>query len=203
MEKIIVYKEPLCPMTEAYRILSLNLLVGLKNKKVIEVTSASSHNNCSQILANMAVAVAQTGKNVLLMDCNFRKPLQHEFFELQNEGVADILRSRQNFRDFVQMTPQSNLQVLAAGVTEDIPANIFQSPTFMQIIENVREEYDIIFLDVFAANEVTDALLLGTKADGCILIVTNKLDRVEQIQRVKERFTQAGITILGCVLDKV
>lgn len=202
MEKVIVYSKPVSPVTEAYRALCLNLLASLGDKKVIEVTGVTTNSNSGEVVANLAVAAAQTGKNILVMDCNFRKPMQHEVYGLQNNGIAEVLRSNVDFHDFVQATVQPNLQLLAAGTAEAEPAAILQSAELQQTIETARNEYDLVLLDVPAAGETTDAVLLGTKTDGTILVVANKTDKAENVQKVKEMLTQAGITIIGSILNK-
>ena len=202
MEKVIVYSKPVSPVTEAYRALCLNLLASLGDKKVIEVTGVTTNSNSGEVVANLAVAAAQTGKNILVMDCNFRKPMQQEVYGLQNNGIAEVLRSNVDFHDFVQATVQPNLQLLAAGTAEAEPAAILQSAELQQTIETARNEYDLVLLDVPAAGETTDAVLLGTKTDGTILVVANKTDKAENVQKVKEMLTQAGITIIGSILNK-
>lgn len=202
MEKIIVYSEPSSPITEAYRKLCFNLLAELSGRKIIEVAAVSSCCNSSNLLANLAVAVAQAGKKVLILDCNMRSPKQQDVFGLSNSGVADVLGSDGNLYDFVQQTEQRNLQVLTSGSPVVNPVEMLMSPAMQQILDTVCIDYDVVLVDVPPIEKVTDAIAMGSKTDGVLLVVTNKTDKVSLVQNAKKMFVQAGVPILGCVLDK-
>lgn len=202
MEKVIVYNSPVTPVAEAYRILCTNVLAGKGEKKLIEVIGIVNDSGACLVTANLATAMAQAGKKVLLIDCNLRNPKQHDIFVLQNRGLTECLSAVQNYCNFVQQTSQCNLDVLTAGTVVENPVETLLSPPMQELLNTVRSAYDIVLLDVPAVNRVADAVALGTKTDGAILVLTNKRDKVEQAQKAKEVLTQAGVAILGCVLDK-
>lgn len=202
MEGLIICKEPEGTIAEAYRVMCANVLAALGEKKVVEVTSVSDAGNTCTVVANLAVTMAQNGKNVLVIDCNLRNPKQHELFCLQNTGVAECSTSGEYYTTFVQETMQPNLFVLAAGTIAGNPAKILLSKAIQNLLQNAKEAYDVILLDVPPVSVASDAIALGTRTDGVLLVITNKKDKVEEAQKAKEMFTQAGISLLGCVLDK-
>lgn len=202
MERITVYTQPASSVAEAYRALCINVLAGVGEKRLIEVAGVSNNVDASLVIANLAVALAQAGKHVLVMDCNLRSPKQHEVFGVPNRGVTECLASTGSIADFVQQTVQQNLQVLPAGATISNPIEKLLSTTFENMLSEVKTIYDVVLLDVPAVGVISDAVALGTKTDGILLVLANKKDKVEQAQKAKEMFIQAGVPVLGCVLDK-
>lgn len=202
MERIVVYNNPTSPVAEAYRSMCINVQAGLGEKKIVEVAGVADNSYASIVAANLAAAMAQVGKNILLLDCNLRNPRQHELFGIQNRGITDCVLSGEHYKSFVQATAQANLFVLTAGTTVRNPAEVLLSQNMQNILNETKETYDVVLLDVPPAGTVSDAVALGTKTDGVLLVLVNKQDKVEQAQKVKEMFTQAGVPILGCVLDK-
>lgn len=203
MERIIVYTEPTNQKTEAYRTFCTNLMACLsEGKKVIEIASATERKTASIVTGNLAVAMAQAGTRVLLIDCNLHAPQQHEIFTLQNSGLTDCLMNGQDLCSYVQSTRQANLFVLPSGSSVTNPVEVLLSKPMQELLNMAKAEYDIILLDVPPTEKVADATALGTKTDGVVLIFTNKVDKVHQAQKAKEMFKQAGVPVLGCILDK-
>ena len=202
MEGLVVFKEPMGAVTEAYRVLCANLMATLEEKNVLEVTGVADNGNASTVVANLAIAIAQTGKNVLIIDCNLRVAKQSELFGLQKRGLVECVTTGEHYTSFVQSTKQNNLFVLAAGTIVGNPLEILLSKTIEYILQEAKETYDIVLLDVPPVVTISDAIALGTKTDGVLLILTNKQDKVEQAQKAKEMFAQIGVTVLGCVLVK-
>lgn len=204
MEKIVVYKQPTGVMTEAYRTMCTNVLVALGEKKILEVAGVAENNNSVSIVtANLAIAMAQAGKNVLLVDCNLRNPKQHELFGLQSNGLTDCILLGGNYETFVHQMAQDNLFVLAAGKPVTNPVETLLSANMQSILYAAKGTYDVILLDMPPVGTLADTVALGTKTDGVLLVLANKKDKVEQAQKAKDVLIQAGVAILGCVLDKV
>lgn len=202
MEGLIFDKEHEGVIIEAYRALCANVLATLGEKKVVEFASVADASNTSAVVSNLGIALAQVGKSVLIIDCNLRNPKQYELFGVSNRGIVDCVSSGEPYTTFVQATKQENLFVLAAGVVGGSPTETLLSKEMQTLLQDAKEIYDVILLDVPPVATVNDAIALGTQTDGVLLIVTNKQDKVEQAQKAKEMFTQAGVTVLGCILDK-
>ena len=203
MERIVVFTEPVSPITEAYRGLCTNVLAELGEKKAIEIASVSANADASVVVANLAVAMAQTTKRVLLVDCNFRKPNQHTLFGLLNRGLSECIETSESFTSFVQETAQRNLQVLTAGSTVLNPVEILLSDAMQNILNDTKASYDVVLLDAPVIDTVSDAVTFGVRTDGVLLVLADKEDKMEQALKVKESFIQAGVEILGCILNKV
>ena len=203
MERIIMYTDPTGYAAEAYRKICANMLAALGEKKIVEIVALANNSNASMITANLAVAIAQAGKTVLLADCNLRNPQQHSLFNIQNTGITDCLTVEEDYISFVQTTSQHNLYVLTAGsIMANNPVESLLSPSMQKILLKARETYEVILVEVPPVGTVSDAISLGMKTDGVLLVFTNKKDKVEQAQKAKEMFIQAGVPVLGCILDK-
>lgn len=203
MERLIVFTNSDSPVSEAYRVLCMNVLASLDKKKILELAGVTDNSNACLIMSNLAVAMAQAGKSVLVIDCNLREPKLHELFSLQNSGLSDCLSMEDDYENYVQATKQNNLFVLTAGTaTVNNPSEALLSLAMQDILNEIRKVYDIILIDIPSAGTVSDAVSLGTKTDGVLLVLNNKEDKVEQAQKVKEMFTQANVPVLGCVLNK-
>lgn len=203
MEKIVIYTNPASEAAEAYRTLCTNVLAGQVENRIIEIASVSEKGNAGLIAVNLAAAVAEAGKNVLVVDCDLREPKLHDFFALQNRGLKECVLTGESYKSFVQATPQSKLFVLAAGSMVVNPLEILLSDAMQYILIDAKESYSIVLLLFPPVNIVSDAVALGNRTDGVLLVLTNKQDKVEQVLKVKDMFIQAGVNILGCVLDKV
>ena len=204
MERLIVHKEPASVVAEAYRAMCTNVLAMLCERKIVEVVGVAANGNSSTVVANLATVMAQAGKTVLTVDCNLREPKLHELFALKNSGLSDCLSTMDDYANYVQATKQNNLYALTAGTAmTNNPSEALLSPAMQSILNDVRKSYDVILIDVPSPGIVSDAVSLGTKSDGVLLILNNKEDKVEQAQKVKEMFTQANVNVLGCVLNKV
>lgn len=204
MERLIVYHEPESTVAEAYRAMCTNVMATLGERKVLEVAGVADNSNISTVVANLAVAMAQAGKTVLVVDCNLREPKLHELFSLQNCGLSDCLSTADDYGNYVQATKLSKLFVLTAGAAiANNPSEALLSQSMQTILNDVRKVYDVILIDIAPAGTVSEAVSLGTKTDGVLLVLNNKKDKVEQAQKVKEMFTQVNVPVLGCVLNKV
>lgn len=200
MERLIVYTNPTSLQAEAYRTLCNSVLAIQEGKKIFEFASVSEDANESLMVANLAVAIAQTGKKVLLMDCNLRKPKQHELFALPNNGLSECIMLDANLKEVIQVTMQANLSVLTAGTTVSNPVEMLTSINMQSILTEVKETYEVVLLDVTPVDKISDAVVLGAKTDGIILGFIKNKDKIEQIQKVKDLFKQARLNILGCIL---
>jgi capsular exopolysaccharide synthesis family protein len=141
-------------------------------RKVIQITSPSPGDGKSVVAANLAVSLAQCGQNVLLVDCDLRRPTQHELFQLaQPEGLSTLLGGESELPDAVQSTAVGRLWVLPGGPLPANPAELLASARFAQLLELVRGQYDFVLLDSAPLLSVSDPAAIAARADGVLLVL--------------------------------
>lgn len=197
---------PKSPISEAFRTLRTNIQFSNIDGqlKTILFTSAGPGEGKSSTVANMAVALAQTGKNVLVIDADLRNPSQHKVFGLHNrEGLSTTLISNFECLEHVQPSRQESLDVLAAGPIPPNPAELLGSKRMKQLLQEAVEAYDIVLIDTPPTIAVTDSSVLAQIVDGVVLIISSGEVSRDYALRAKEQLEKVGAKIIGAVLNKV
>jgi non-specific protein-tyrosine kinase len=204
---LITLTNPRSPISEAYRTLRTNIEFSSFDQKLISlvVTSAGPEEGKSTTLANLAVAMAQAGKQVILVDCDLRKPTQHDLFGLKNErGLTSLMIADANLdHPPLQPTAQEGLQLLAAGPTPPNPAELLGSKRMGEVIKALSAKAERVILDAPPILAVTDAAVLATKVDGVLLVVNAGGTKRDHIQRAHALLKKVNARIIGVALNNV
>ena len=191
--------------SEAYRMLQANLefLSPDKELKVIVVTSSVSKEGKSTVSANLAIAMAQLGRRVLLIDADLRHPMQHHIWDLANAvGLSDVIVNQAEFPMAVREV-MDNVDVLPSGVIPPNPLTLLDSKRMGSLIKEFSKNYDFVILDTPPLVIAADALSLSKMSDGILLVARpGVLDRVSAAA-AKEFLAQSGQEILGLVVNGV
>ncbi len=199
---LITLSDPRSPMSEAYRTLRTNLsFYSLDDPlRTLVVTSPAPDEGKSAVAANLAVTLAQAGNRTVLVDCDLRKPVVHELFGVSNQrGFTEMVLDEKSDPP-LQMTSVENLWVLTSGVKPPNPADLLGSRHVDRIIERLKAVADIILFDAPPVIAVTDAVVLGAKVDGVLLVVQAGKTRREHAERAKHILEQARVRIVGVTL---
>jgi tyrosine-protein kinase Etk/Wzc len=172
------------------------------------VTSAVKGEGKSFISATLAIAFAQTGKRVVLIDADLRKPDLHRFFGLDGDvGLANVLRDAASLESALLPTQLETLKLLPAGVLPKdsdaaTPAELFSSEAMQHLLQRLKERFDIVLIDTPPMMAVTDPSILAPMTDGVLLVV--ELGHVSRsaVQEVKEQLELAQAKLLGVVINK-
>ncbi len=200
---LLTFSKPKSPIAEAYRTLRTNIhFAGLDSPyRTILVTSPGPEEGKSTALANLGAAIAQAGKKVLIIDCDLRKPVQHEFFELPNQkGLTNVLVEQLQAEDAVQATKVDNLAVLTSGPIPPNPSELLGSSRMEHLVDYLAGKFETILLDSPPAATVTDAAVLSAQADGVILVLRAGKAKIEMAKQAKEQIEKANGKIIGAVL---
>ena len=204
---LITLTNPRSPVSEAYRTLRTNIEFSSFEKQLhtLVVTSASPEEGKSTTLANLAVAMAQSGKQVILVDCDLRKPSQHVVFGLQNErGLTSLMVPDADLSNPpLQPTAQEGLQLLTAGPLPPNPSEMLGSKRMEEIIKRLGALADIVIFDAPPIIAVTDAAVLATKVDGVLLVVNAGGTKREHMQRAHALLKKVNAPLIGAVLNNV
>jgi capsular exopolysaccharide synthesis family protein len=190
---------------EAYRGVRTALYFSTHGRghQVIQVTSPNPGDGKSTLASNLAVSVAQSGKRVLLVDCDFRRPRQHKIFRLAESGpgFTAVIVGESTLGAAVRRTVVENLTILPCGTRPANPAELLTSPQFAAIVEQARAEYDFVILDTPPMLAVSDPSVVAPRADG-VLLVFRMTNRVRpQAERAREQLAQLGANVLGVVVN--
>lgn len=201
----VMEKAPKSIDAEAYRSLRSNIEYSSFDDeyRVIVVTSSVPGEGKSTTSGNLAIALAQSGNSVLLVDCDMRKPSIHKKFKISNAaGTAELLLRKRLFEE-VANKHNENLTIITAGKIPPNPSEMLASRAMTAFIEEMKKEFKYIILDTPPLQAVTDAQVLSTKADGVLLVVkagsTKKdavLNSVDLIEKVQGK-------VIGTVLNGV
>lgn len=201
----IVEQKPKSIVSEAYRTLRTNIQYSSFDKaiKTIVVTSAEAAEGKSTVSGNLALSFAQNEKKVIIVDCDLRKPSVHKNFKISNlSGLSEVLIGKANLDEVVQ-SRNENLDILPSGKIPPNPSEMLSSTAMSNLVENLREKYDIVILDSAPLQAVTDAQILSTKADGTILVIRAQRTNRDSVIDAKNLLTKVGANILGTVLHAV
>lgn len=199
---LITITDPRSPVSEAYRTLRTNLsFYSIENPlRSLVVTSPAAGEGKSTTIANLAVTIAQSGKKTVLVDCDLRRPQLAEIFGVPTEpGLTSYLLG--DVKEIpLQATSIDNLQLLTSGPIAPNPADLVGSGKIDELIATLQEQADIVLLDAPPAVAVTDAAVLGAKADGVLLVVQAGTTRRDHSERAKELLEQARVRVVGVAL---
>lgn len=203
---VITHHDPGAIASEAFRVLRTNLqFMGLdKPVKTILVTSATPGEGKTTTAVNLAIAFAQTGAKVLLIDADLRRPTVAKVLGLENwKGLTPALISQEEPEQFLTQTGINGLAVMTSGPLPPNPAELLGSGRMERLLEHLAEQFDVVLIDTPPVLAVTDACVLAPKVDGVLGVVrSGKVER-EKAVRAKEALTAVKANLLGVVLGDV
>ncbi|MBK9711688.1 MAG: polysaccharide biosynthesis tyrosine autokinase [Kouleothrix sp.] len=193
---------------EDYRSLRVNIEFSTVDTPIstIVVTSGSPGEGKSLTATNLAVAFAQSGKRVILVDTDLRRPVLHHAFNISNmRGVTTALVHFQpgTIGDHIEATGISNLRLMPSGPLPPNPADLLGSRRMTQLIEVLKQEADVVVFDSPPVLAVVDAALLGRLCDATLLVVRAGSTRTDALRRMRDQIVQSGPRMLGVVLNQV
>lgn len=196
---------PTSIISEAYRMLQANLkfLSPDRQLKVIVVTSSVPKEGKSTVSTNVAVALAQLGSRVLLIDADLHHPQQHHIWELTNEvGLSEVIVGQADLKKAVkEVIP--NLDVLPSGVIPPNSLALLGSKRMNSLIEDFSKTYDLVIVDTSPLLLVADALTLSKMSDGILLVARPGVTDSASAKAAKEALDQSSQNVLGLVINGV
>lgn len=203
---LITFQNAKSPAAEAFKVLRTNLqFLGVdKPIKTILFTSAGPDEGKSLVLANLAVTLAQTGKKVLIIDCDLRLPVQHKIYNTPNlRGITNALAENLSPQPYIQETQVTGVSLLTAGPIPPNPSELLGSERMTSVLTELKDEYDYILIDAPPVLAVTDAILLSAKADGVILVTLAGQTQINRSKEAKEQLVMVKARLLGVVLNGI
>ncbi|HBA38069.1 MAG TPA: hypothetical protein DCY94_05050 [Firmicutes bacterium] len=204
---LIICKDSKSGISEAIRTLRTNLQFSSIDRKIktILVTSSVPGEGKSFVASNLAVALANSGQRVLLVDCDIRKGRQHRIFGSPNKkGLSNLLLEdvAQVYRTYINESDVPNLYLMFKGVTPPNPSELLNSDKNKKLVSSLSNNFDIIIFDSAPINGLADSLVMSTLVDGVIIVTACKETSKTLLKTVKKDLENVGANILGIVLNR-
>jgi polysaccharide biosynthesis transport protein len=204
--ELIINQSPLSILNEAYRSIRTSLLLSQSEKppQAILLTSPSPGEGKTVSSVNIAIALAQDGYSVLLMDADMRKGCCHERLGLsRNSGLSNILTGRLSLQDAIRETPIERLSLMSRGAPPPNPSELLGSRIMKETLKDLREIYDFILIDSPPVTGISDAAILSVLVDGVLLVLDGQNTSTPSAQKAVERLDMVRARMLGVVLNGV
>lgn len=203
--RVIARDMPHSPVMEAYHMLRANLkfLRADEPIKSIVVTSSVAGEGKSEVAANLAMAMAQVGHRVLLVDTDMRQPMQHHVWGINNvTGLSNVLIDEANLAEATQKVAPG-LEVLPAGAVWSNPLALLDSRRMTKLMATVSGDYDAIIFDTPAVTQMPHVKVLGNMVDGVLLVARPGVVDARSADNVKELMQLSGQNVLGIVANGI
>lgn len=172
------------------------------HRRLLALTSGLPGEGCGRLAANLAVVFSQLGEQTLLIDANLREPELHRWFKLRGDpGLSGVLAGRHSPEKAISGIPAlGDLSVLPAGAPPPNPQELLSRASFIRLLDEAAERYDIVLLNTPPALQSADARIVATRAAGCVIVVRRDSTRLGDAAAVKDQLSGAGVEVLGAVL---
>ena len=194
------------PDSEAYRIMRTNIEFNRKSPSASSITivSGGPGEGKSTTLNNLAYTFAKGGYTTLVVDADLRRPSQHRLFGVDNKvGLSDYIIKNYELEDVVKQTKLDNLYFLPSGLLPSDAVGILNSQRMLDMIQDAKSRFDIVFFDSPPILGVSDASVLSSEVDLTIIVVQHRRFPKSMLQRVKLAVDNVGGKTLGVVLNNV
>jgi non-specific protein-tyrosine kinase len=202
---LVMVHAPRSAAAEAYRTLSTNIQFSSLDRDVrtLLVTSVGSDEGKSIVLANLAITMAESGRRVVMVDCDLRRPSLHQLFGLADQPGLTTMVLDVSAEPPVQPTAVPNVGLVSAGPLPPNPAELMSSERFAGVVKSIAAQADVVLFDAPPLTAVADATILATRVDGVLLVVDSGRTRRDTARRAKEQLERVGARLLGAALTNV
>jgi len=202
-----VHRDSNSRAAEAYRTIRTAVFFGVPKgeAKTILVTSPAAADGKTTLVSNLGIALAQAGQKTLILDADFRKPMQHKIFEVNHEeiGLSSVLAGTTTLEEAIQPTKIQGLQLLTCGPDVPNPSEILNSKSFAKLLEDLSNMYDRVIIDSPPVMPVTDAQILAAVSDITLLVMRADKSNRKTSQHARDGLMSVGARILGAVVNDV
>jgi len=198
------YYRPSSKEAEAFRSLRTSLLLKTDRSgaKVLQMTSAEPGDGKTTSISNLALAIAQTGRKVLIVDADLRRPTIHKLFGIVNGiGLGDVLAEEIDAQTAIRETRISNLSLMTAGTLPVNPSEMLMSQGFTKLVKQLRDEYDYVLIDTPPLVVVSDPSIIASAVDSVLLVVRVDKNRRGVIRKVQQIIQTNGIKVTGILAN--
>lgn len=201
----ITATKPMSHAAESYRSLrtSVEFLALEKRMQTIQITSAEAGEGKTTCVVNLAVAFAQAGQKVIVVDCDLRRPRLHQYFGIDRHfGFTSVLLHERKLDEVIRPSPDyPNLHVLCAGPLAPNPSELLGSEGFAEVLRKLTVDYSVVLLDSPPVLPVSDAIVLSRVVDATIMLTNSGTSSKRRVKRAVDSLRQVAAPIVGTVLN--
>ncbi len=199
--------KPKSVVAESYRTIRTAVFFGIPkdDAKTILVTSPAPGDGKSTLVSNLAITMAQAGQKVIIVDADFRKPMQHNIFEIDDtqKGLAGLLTQEISLEQAIQHGPSDGLDILHCGMELPNPSEVLNSALFNKILQELGQIYDRVIIDSPPVGPVADSQILAATCDIVLLVLRAEKSTRRHSLYARDGLTSVGGHILGVVVNDV
>lgn len=202
---LVAFSQPSGPEAEVFRNARRELTNSLQNRghQVVPITSPGPGDGKSLIAANLAISLAQSGKRVILVDCDLKSAKMQELFRLPRLGdsLKSIMAAEVDLRMAVRTCEVPNLFLLPAGRGPMDPVDLLTRPKFRELMAELRASYEYVIIDAPSTLAEKEFAVLAAAADGVVLVVRSGSDALSRSDRARGQVMEAGARVLGAIVN--
>lgn len=208
IEKILNTENPNAvpfSVVEAYKNIRLQLTTALSKTggKTVAISSPNASEGKSTTAVNIAITLSQLNKKVLIIDADIRRGTVHQKLKIENDkGCLDVLSGAAKLEEAIKNhTPY--LDIMTCGVALSNSCELFDSPAFDSMLQQLSEKYDYIIVDTPPLNLVSDALVISKKCDGLLYVIRSSVTTYEAFRKSLNSTERLGVNLVGVVINAI
>jgi len=205
--ELFVHSKPKSALAETYRTIRTGLLFSSTPElplKSILITSPGEQEGKSTTVSNLAIAMAQNNKKVLLVDADMRKPRLHRVYEVDNKkGLSTYLSGQTPFEEIVLKTDIENLSFIGCGPHPPNPSELLATQKMQQFVTYAKKKFDYIFFDTPPIMVVTDAVVLSKVVDGTVIVMESGRTSRKIVPMLRQKLNNAKAKVTGFIINKI
>lgn len=201
---VVTMVEPKSAAAEAYKTLRTSVLFAAAQRglETLMITSANAQEGKSATTANLGVALAQSGKRVILVSADLRKPRLHRFFRSQNGvGLTNVLAGEKNALEVLNWVGVENLRLLPSGPVPGNPAELLGSEAMESLLRELQDASDFVLIDAAPVLPVADAMTLTPLVDAVLFVADARSTTRGAIEQARQQLDQVNARVVGTVLN--
>ncbi len=201
-----VHLKPRSIVAEAYRTIRTSVFFGVPKDeaKTILITSPAPGDGKTTCASNLAIAMAKAGQKTLVFDCDLRKPMQHNIFEIDNKkGISSVFAGNITLDEAIRHNSIEGLDILTCGPEVPNPSEILNSRVFVETLRELSQRYDRIIIDSPPATPVTDSQILGAICDITLLVIRAEKSTRKVSRQAFDSLLNIGAHVLGVIVNDV
>ena len=206
-QEVVAAFKPFSPAVERLRALRSQLILRClgsdSENRSLAIVSPENGEGRSYLAANLAVVFSQLGERTLLVDADLRRPRQHQLFCLGNQpGLSAVLSGRAEPESVISRIPNLlGLSVLAAGAVPPNPQELLGRPAFIELLNSINRDFDVVIIDTPAASKYADAQTIAVRAGSTLMLARKNRSSLTEIAELSRNLQQSGASLVGSVLN--